>query len=200
MPATEGNLVNAGSGDTQLTTVVSTDPMYVYFPVDERSLRRYRRDSKEKGGQGEEDIKALKIPVLVALEGDPDHINKGIIDFVDNRVNRTTGTIQIRGVLPNPKRVMDDGMRARVKVPVSDPYQALLITERAIGTDQTSKYVWVVNADGVVERRDVQPDRVFDGLVSIKSGLKPKDWVIVNGIQRVREGMKVDAQEVPKAP
>ena len=91
-------------------------------------------------------------------------------------------------MLDNAKLLMDDGMRARVRVPVSDPYKALLINERAIGTDQGIKFVYVVNADHVVERRDIQPARSFDGMLAIKSGLKPAEWIIVNGIQRVRGG------------
>ena len=88
-------------------------------------------------------------------------------------------------------------LRARVRVPVSDPYKALLITERSISSDQTLKYVYVVNADKVVERREVIPDRLFDGLISIKSGLTAKDWIVVNGIQRVRQGAKVEPKQVP---
>ena len=117
----------------------------------------------------------------------------GVIDFADNRVNPGTGTIQVRGVLPNPKRLLDAGMRARVRVRVSDPHKALMVTERAIGTDQGRKFVYVVNDQDVVERRDIELDRLIDGMQVIKEGLKPDDWVIVNGIQRVRDGMKVAA-------
>lgn len=195
---TEGNLVNASGGETLLTTIVAIDPMYVYFNVDEPSLIRYRRENDKEGTHpGGEAIKELKIPVFVAIEGDADYSQKGTIDFVDNKVNRSTGTIQARGILNNPKRLLDDGMRARVRVPVSDPYKVLLINERAIGSDQGIKYVYVVNADNVVERRDVQPDRTFDGLVAIKAGLKGKEWIIVNGIQRVREGIKVEPKQAP---
>ncbi|MHB1422386.1 MAG: efflux RND transporter periplasmic adaptor subunit [Gemmataceae bacterium] len=195
---TEGNLVNVGGGETLLTTIVSIDPVYVYFNVDERALLRYRREyGKANIPQGEDEIKELKIPVFVAIEGDADFSQKGILDFVENRVNRSTGTIPVRGVLENAKQLMDDGMRARVRVPVSDPYTALLINERAIGTDQGIKYLYVVNADNIVERRDIQPDRSFDGLTAIKSGLKATEWVIVNGIQRAREGTKVHPKQAP---
>lgn len=195
---TEGNLVNAGATETPLTTIVSTDPIYVYFNVDERALVRYRREPiKEPKQSGEDAIKELKIPVQVAIEGDNDYTLKGTLDFVENRVNRGTGTIQVRGILTNPGMLLSDGMRARVRVPVSDPHKALLITERAIGTDQDRKYVYIVNSQNVVERRDVKPDRLSDGLVVIKSGLTPQDWVIVNGILRVREGSTVDPKQVP---
>ena len=123
-----------------------------------------------------------------------------MIDFADNRVNPSTGTIQVRGVLPNAKRILDAGMRARVRVPVSDPHKALLVTERAIGTDQGRKFVYVVNDQNVVERRDVKLDRRrATACRSIREGLKPEDWVIVNGIQRVRDGMKVEPKRSPHA-
>ena len=191
---TEGNLVNSG-GESLLTTIVSTNPMYVYFNVDERALIRYRQDYAKGNPKGDESIKELKIPVFVAIEEDANYSRIGTLDFVENRVNRSTGTIQARGILENSDRLLDDGMRARVRIPVSDPYKVLLINERAIGTDQGIKYVYVVNADNVVERRDVRPDRFFDGLVAIKAGLKAKEWVIVNGIQRVREGSKVEPKQ-----
>lgn len=190
-----GNLVNAGGGDTLLTTLVTDDPSYVYFNVDERALLKWRRDY-DKSAKGKEppDVKGMKIPVYVALEGDRGFPQQGVIDFADNRVNPSTGTVLLRGVLANPTHFLADGMRARVRVPVSDPHKALLITERAIGTDQARKFVYVVNAQNVVERRDVATDRSDGGMIAITEGLKPDDRVIVNGIQRVREGMAV----VPK--
>jgi RND family efflux transporter MFP subunit len=199
-----GNLVNAGGGETLLTTLVSVDPIYVYFNVDERSLLRYRREFRKQKDQSgaEPPIKELKIPVFVALEGEEGFPHRGVIDFADNRVNPSTGTIQVRGVLSNAKRIFDDGMRARVRVPISDPYKALMITERAIGTEQGRKFVYVVNDQNLVERRDVTLDRVVDGLQVIRDGLKPEDWVIVNGIQRVRDGIKVEPRKgpMPDAP
>lgn len=194
-----GNLVNAGGGETLLTTLVSVDPMYVYFNVDERSLLRYRKDfrKQKKADDVEPPIKDLKIPVYVALEGETGYPHQGVIDFADNRVNPSTGTVQIRGVLSNAKRMFDDGLRARVHVPVSDPYKALMVTERAIGTEQGRKFVYVVNDKNVVERRDVLLDRVVDGMQVIRDGVKPDEWVIVNGIQRVRAGVEVKPQQVP---
>jgi RND family efflux transporter MFP subunit len=196
---TVGNLVNAGGGDTLLTTIVSVDPMYVYFDVDERALLRYRqtfRKDQNKGG-AEPSVKELKIPIYVALEGEEGYPHHGVIDFADNRVNPSTGTIQARGVLPNAKRILDAGMRARVRVPVSDPHKSLMVTERAIGTDQGRKFVYVVNDQNVVERRDVTLGRSNDGLQVVGEGVKPEDWIIVNGIQRVRDGAKVDPKRAP---
>jgi RND family efflux transporter MFP subunit len=196
---TEGNLVNAGGGETLLTTLVSVDPVYVYFDVDERALLRYRRNfRKGSGGGGEEpSLKDLKIPVNVALEGEEGYPHKGVIDFADNRVNPSTGTIQVRGVLANASRIFDSGMRARVRIPVGEPHKALLFTERAVGTDQGRKFVYVVNDQNVVERRDVKLGRLTDGLQVVREGVKPGDWVIVNGIQRVRDGAKVEPNRVP---
>jgi len=218
---TVGNLVNAGGGETLLTTIVSVDPVYVYFDVDERALLRYRRDfrknkaedkpkadAQEKtpddGGKPKANdeldlssIKALKIPVAVALEGDEGHPYKGVIDFADNRVNPSTGTIQVRGILANPERIFDSGMRARVRIPVSDPHQVMLVTERAIGNDQGRKFVYVVNDQDVALRRDVKVGRLIDGMLVIEDGLKASDWVVINGIQRVRDGLKVQPRRNP---
>jgi len=197
---TVGNLVNAGDGETLLTTIVSVDPMYVYFDVDERALLRYRKEfHKTKGDDdgAQLSIKELKIPIYVALEGEQGYPHQGVIDFADNKVNSSTGTIQVRGVLPNPNQILDAGMRARVRAPVSDPHKVLMVTERAIGTDQGRKFVYVVNEQDVVERRDVTLDRLVDSMQIIREGLEPTDWVIVNGIQRVRDGIKVQRREAP---
>lgn len=214
---TVGNLVNAGGGETLLTTIVSVDPVYVDFDVDERALLRYRRefrkneadaklkaDGKEKAPESNKpddakpkadadpgSIKALKIPVAVALEGDDGHPHKGVIESADNRVNPNTGTIKVRGLVPNPNGIFDPGMRARVRIPVSDPHKVMLVTERAIGSDQGRKYVYVVNDQDVALRRDVKTGRLIGGMLVIEDGLKASDWVVVNGIQRVRDGLKV---------
>jgi RND family efflux transporter MFP subunit len=196
---TVGNLVNAGGGETLLTTVVTVDPMYVYFDVDERALLRYRRhfSGHPNDGGAEPSVKDLKIPVNVGLEGEEGYPRKGVIDFAENRVNPSTGTIQVRGVLPNAGRVLDAGMRARVRIPVGDPHKAVMVTERAIGTDQGLKFVYVVNDQNVAERRDVKLGRLSDGLQVVQGGVKPEDWVIVNGIQRVRDGAEVEPRRMP---
>jgi RND family efflux transporter MFP subunit len=195
-----GNLVNAGGGETLLTTIASVDPMYVYFDVDERALLRYRKDPRyAKPGTDESrmPIKDLKIPVYVGLEGEEGYPHHGMIDFADNKVNPSTGTIQVRGVIPNPKGLLEAGMRARVRIPVSDPHKVLMVTERAVANDQGQKLLYLVNAQNVVERRDVKLGRVEDTLQVIREGLSPEDWVIVNGIQRVREEMKVEPERRP---
>jgi multidrug efflux system membrane fusion protein len=190
-----GNLINAGGGETLLTTVVTVDPIFVYFDVDERSFIRYRdmRDQMNKDGAPQPaTLKEAGIPVFVAREGEQGFPHKGVLDFADVKFNPSTGTVQVRGVLPNANGIFDDGMRARVRVSVTGPTKAILVTERAVGTDQDRRFVYVVNAENTVERRDVRLGRVSDGLQVIEEGLKPDEWVIVNGIQRVRDGMKVE--------
>jgi multidrug efflux system membrane fusion protein len=189
-----GNLVNAGGGETLLTTLVSVDPMYVYFDVDERSLLRYRESRRKevKANEPQPHLKDLHIPVYVGLEGEEGFPHKGEIDFADNRVNPSTGTFQVRGVLSNSQRIFEDGMRARVRIPVGQPRKVVMVTERAVGTDQGRKFVYVVDADNIAERRDVTPGRLVDGLLIIREGLKSDERVVVNGIQRVRDRAKVE--------
>jgi multidrug efflux system membrane fusion protein len=196
---TLGNLVNVGGGETLLTTVVTVDPMYVYFDVPERKLLEYR-DQFDKGKKKDgprPPLKDLKIPVEVALEGEKGYSHHGFLEFADNKVNPNTGTIQVRGKLPNPRRDLDAGMRARVRIPVSAPHEVLMVTERAVGNDQGRKFLYVVNDQNLVERRDVTLGRKEDGMQIIQDGLKKEDWVIVNGIQRVRDGVKVDPKRGP---
>jgi RND family efflux transporter MFP subunit len=219
-----GNLVNPAGGETVLTTVVAEDPMYVYFDVDERSLLRYMREGllvlavtalgsaspcapapmlpqalipSQVGAWRSLSQKEVKTPVYVGLDGEDGYPHKGLLDFADNAVNPRTGTILVRGVLPNSGGMLGDGMRARVRVPVSAPHEALLITERAVGTEQGQKYVYVIDDQDVAGRRDVTPGRPQGGLVVITQGLNADDWVVVNGTQRVRDGMKVQPRRVP---
>jgi multidrug efflux pump subunit AcrA (membrane-fusion protein) len=242
-----GNLINAGGGETLLTTITAIDPIYVSFNVDERNLLGYLREHHRDGDKPSDTevkagrtqiaaqamasrafslsgagapawpgaladlrvatidpyslrvgtLKELRIPVEVALDGDKGYPHLGLLDFADNQVNPSTGTILVRGVLPNKKQILGPGMRARVRVPVGQPRKRVMITERAIGTDQTRRFVYVVNEENTVERRDVTLGRLADGLQIIQEGLEPDDWVIVNGIQRVRDGIKVDPKRGP---
>jgi RND family efflux transporter MFP subunit len=203
--AAVGDLVNAGGGETLLATIAPVDPMYVYFDVDERSLLRYRRDfgkGKEKAGAQQPSLKDLQIPVQVGLEGDQGYPHKGVLETADNSINPGTGTIEVCGVLANPNGLLDDGMRARARIPIGDPHPVLMITERAIGNEQGRKFVYVVDAENKARRRDVTLGRASDGMQVVREGLQPDDWVVVNGIQRVRDGMKVDPQreKMPGAP
>jgi RND family efflux transporter MFP subunit len=196
----EGDLINAGGGDTLLTTIVTVGPIYVYFNIPESALLRYRQDlRKQRKIEGAVDppVAELKIPVYVALDGDTGFPHKGVIDYASPNADAGTGTFEVRALLLNERGNLHDGNNARVSVLVSDPYKGMLVTERAIGNEQGRKFVYVVNTENVVERRDVTLGRVFDGLQVVTSGISKDDRVIVNGIQRVRDGMTAKPTEVP---
>ncbi|MGN6573915.1 MAG: efflux RND transporter periplasmic adaptor subunit [Pseudolabrys sp.] len=190
-----GNLVTGGtSGNTTLlATIVSQDPIHFEFTFDEASYLRYERASK----QGQEDVASRNAGVEVALklidEKDFDH--KGRMDFVDNVIDRTTGTIRGRAKFANPDAVFTPGMFARVRVPASPPYQALLVPDVAIGSEQVRKFVLVVDSDGAAQQKYVTLGQLVGDLRVIKDGIAPTDRVIVNGIAKVRAGQKVNAQE-----
>jgi RND family efflux transporter MFP subunit len=200
---TKGNLVR---GDNELlTTIVSLDPMYVYFNVSERDLLRLQQEARSSRPPGatQPNIKSQQIPVYLGLASEEDYPHEGVIDFADNRVNPGTGTIRVRGTFDNAKRIFKPGLFARVRVPTSEPYQALLVAERAIGIDQGMKYVLVMDDKNVVKRQFVELGALQDdGLRVIKAGLQPGEWIVVNGMQRARPGKPVTPQraEMPMRP
>lgn len=183
---TVGNLVDANK--TVLTTIVSVDPIYVYFDVDERTfltLMQQVREGKLEGG------KEQVIPVYLGLTTDKGYPFKGRIDFVENRVNPATGTIRTRGTFPNPKppvgrRILEAGLFARIRVPLGKPKPTLLVADRAIGTDQARKFVYVVNDKNEVVFRPVQLGPMHEGLRAISEGLAAGERIIIDGLQRVR--------------
>jgi RND family efflux transporter MFP subunit len=188
---TVGNLVNAGGTDPVLTTIVSIDPIYLYFNIDERSLQRYQKTAAERTAQGSK-IKEGKFPFTFGLDSDQGFPHQGVLDFANNRVDRETGTIQVRGVVANPKGQFVPGSRVRVRIPFGDPYQAILVPDTAILTDQDKKYLLVVNEKNVVIRRDIKPGRLLDDGMRVVSAvdkdqeIKPSDWIVVVGLQRAR--------------
>jgi multidrug efflux system membrane fusion protein len=189
---TEGNLVNGGTGGaTVLATIVSIDPVYVYFDADERSILKYRALARAGTRPS---ARYEQIPVELGLANENDFPHKGRIDFVDPRIDATTGTGRGRGVFPNPDDQLSPGFYARVRIPGSGRYPALLVSDRAIATDQDQKFVLVVNEQNVAEYRAVKPGPSIDGLRVIREGLKPGEWLVVEGIQMVRSGMTVDPQ------
>jgi RND family efflux transporter MFP subunit len=192
---TEGNLVQAGpTGGTLLTTLVSVDPMYVYFDVDERTVLRVRqliREGKLKSAR------EITWPVLLGLANEDGYPRQGTIDFVDNQVNPKTGTLRVRGVFPNKDETLSPGYFARVRVPIGHPHNALLISDRAIDSDQGQKIVYVVDHDNKVAVRPIRPGSLHDGLRAAEDGLKAGDRVIVTGIQQVRPGLLVEPTVVP---
>jgi RND family efflux transporter MFP subunit len=207
---TKGNLANSSGNDSLLTTVVSVDPMYFYCYVNERIYENYKKvlreqAKKKEAGKGDPAAK-LDIPVEMALISDVGFPHKGYVDFVDNRIDPTTGAIKVRARFANPegpngKRRLTAGAFARIRVVVGDPYEAILVADRAILSAQSVKYVLVVNKsnDNVVERVDIEPaGRVQEnGLHVVKAGLKGDEWVIVEGVNRARPGVSVAPKEAP---
>jgi RND family efflux transporter MFP subunit len=193
-----GNLVTGGTGGntTMLATIVSTDPIYFEFTFDEASFLRYERLAKTGN-----DIASRGASVQVALklidENDFDHA--GRMDFVDNAIDRSTGTIRGRAVFANSNDIFTPGMFARVRVPGSPLYEALLVPDAAIGTEQAKKFVLTVNADNTVAQKYVTLGQITsDNLRVIKDGIGPDDRLIVNGLLRARPGQKVTPQEEGK--
>jgi RND family efflux transporter MFP subunit len=192
---TVGNLVQAGdmSGGTVLTTIVSVHPMYAYFDVDEHTVLRVKELIRE--GQVSTPDNA-HIPVWLGLANEDGYPHRGIVHFVDNQINSKTGTLRVRGAFPNKPEVLSPGYFARVRVPISAPHKALLITERALDTDQGQKIVYVVDKDNRVSSRPVRLGALHDGLREVADGLTPGEQVIVNGLQQVRPGMTVEPKLV----
>jgi RND family efflux transporter MFP subunit len=190
-----GNLVTGGTGGntTMLATIVSTDPIYFEFTFDEASYLRYERLSKN--GQ---DIASRNGSVKIALklidENDFDH--EGRMDFVDNVIDRSTGTIRGRAVFSNPNEVFTPGMFARVRVPGSPPYEALLVPDAAIGTEQARRYVMVIDAQDTARQRYVTLGQLTsDNLRVIKDGIGPDDRIVVSGLMQARPGAKVRPEQ-----
>jgi RND family efflux transporter MFP subunit len=226
-----GNLVNADI--TALTTIVTVDPMYAYFDVDERTYLNLV-ESVERGegvsfSQSAVDqlnaaaatvglmssplglppllavpglLPRQSLPVLMRLANQEDFSTVGRINFLDNRLNATTGTIRMRGVFDNPRGYLKSGLFVRIRLPIGNPYSTLLIPDEAIQSDQGRKYVFVVNNQNTVEYRPVQIGQAIHGLRAIKEGLSQNERVVVGGVQRVRPGTVVEAedQEPAKAP
>jgi RND family efflux transporter MFP subunit len=190
----KGALLTGGTGSgTLLTKIVDEQPMYVYFDVDERSLLRYMRQRTDSRNTDPGSLRELGIDCYVRLADEKDFPHKGKLDFVESEVNTSTGTARLRGVFENKDDALSSGLFVRVRVPASEPYQALLIPERALATDQSVKYVYVVGDDGIATRRTVELGPQRGDMRIVSSGLKTGERVIVKGLQRVRPGQKVEA-------
>ncbi|KPA07915.1 efflux RND transporter periplasmic adaptor subunit [Pantoea agglomerans] len=187
---TAGNLVTAGDSASVLTTLVSQQQMYVYFDVDENTFLNYQAMAR----QGQQ---RHALPVEIALVGEQGFPHQGKIDFLDNQLTASTGTIRMRALLDNQQRQFTPGLFARVRLPGSAQFEAVLIDDKAVLTDQDRKYVYVVDGEGKAQRRDIQPGAMVDGLRIVKSGLQSGDKVIITGLQKVfMPGMPVTAQPV----
>jgi RND family efflux transporter MFP subunit len=194
---TQGNLVQAGPPDaTLLTTVVSLDPVYVYFEGDEQTYLRYGAMARAGARPSSRDTRN---PIQLGLANEQGFPHTGYVDFVDNQLNPETGTIRARGVFTNKDRVFTPGLFARLKLIGSARYRAVLVLDRAIGTDQDKKFVLALKPDSTVEYRSVRVGRLVDGMRIVTAGLKGGDLIVINGLQRVRPGMKVAPTVAPMA-
>lgn len=185
-----GNLVNADS--TVLTTVVSLDPIRFTFDGSEALYLKYQRDNRDGRRKSSRDASN---PVLIRLQDESEYRWKGRMDFVDNALSSGTGTIRGRAEVDNPGGFLTPGMFGHLRLLGSAPYSALLVPDKAVQTDQTVQVVYVLGADGVVKERQVDPGPVVGGLRVIKSGLKPADVVVIDGLTRVKPGDKAKGMQ-----
>jgi multidrug efflux system membrane fusion protein len=189
---TEGNYVSGVSAaNTLLTTIVSIDPVYVYADIDEDTLLKFNalalNKKLETDAQGH-------IPVELQLADETEFSHRGYIESFDNRLNPNTGSILLRAVFPNDNGVIVPGLFARIRIPVSERHPVMLITERAIGTDQSQKYVLTLTPTNTLAYQSVKLGPVIDGKRIVRDGLQGNEKIVVNGLQRVRPGMPVNAQ------
>jgi len=194
---TIGNQVNGVAGQaTVLTTIQSIDPMYCYVDVNEQAILKYQRLAREKKRVSARDA---RIPTFMGLANEDSFPHAGVVDFVDNKISVGTGTLVGRGVFPNADGYLTPGFFARVLLPGSGRYEALLVPDAAVQTDQDSKYLLVVKPDDTAEVRPVKLGALFGKLRAIESGVTEHDRVIVKGLQLARPGSKVSPTEVPLA-
>jgi multidrug efflux system membrane fusion protein len=197
---TEGNLVSSGPGEaTLLTTVVSLDPVYAYFDADEQIFLKYSAAAGPKGSTGPQGP-ALRgglrnpraeLPIRMALSNDEGFPRIGQLDFVDNQLDSATGTIRGRAVFRNTDGQLTPGLFVRLRLAGTQSYRGRLIQDRAVGTDLSKKFVYVVGANNQIEYRSVTLGPLIDGLRVVRSGLEAGESVVINGLQRIRPGAQV---------
>ena len=186
---TEGNLVHGGTGDaTVLTTIVSLDPIHAYFEANERAHLKYVRLSRSGERPSSREVQN---PVYLRLADEEGFPHRGHMDFVDNRLDPNTGTMTGRAIFPNPDRVLTPGLFGRVRIPGSGVHEALLIPDAAIGSDQTEKYVYVLNEDNSIGYRKIVTGPLVHGLRVVREGLQPEERIVVVGLMRIYPGIKV---------
>lgn len=190
---TSGNLVTAGS--THLSTLVSTQHLYAYFDIDEGAYMRQVRSLLPLQAAD----KIARTPAKLVLATQPDVELNGHLDFLDNQVNSRTGTLRARAIVSNAQGALTPGLYARIQLPVSINYAAMLVRDEAIGTDQGQRYVLVIDHDGVARYRSVTLGPKLAGLRVIRNGLREGEQIVVNGLQRTRPGGRVTAQPVQMA-
>lgn len=192
---TPGNLVQAGPPDaTLLTTVVSLDPIYAYFEGDEQTYLKYAALARNGSRPNS---RYSRTPVHLGLADEQGFPHEGYVDFVDNQLNPDAGTIRLRAVFPNKDHRFTPGLFARIRLVGSGTYPATLVLDRAVGTDQDKKFVLVLKPDSTVDYRSVQLGRLVDGFRVVTSGLEPGEQIVINGLQRIRPGIKVTPTVAP---
>jgi RND family efflux transporter MFP subunit len=191
-----GAWVSAGAvaNSTLLTTVVTEDPIHIYFDVNENNWIKYRRLAEQGKAAGAGRVGAK---VELGLPDEKGFPTKGTVDFVDNRLDLSTGTMRARAVVDNKTGLYSAGMFARVRVQGTESYEAVMIPDEAVGTDQTNKFALVVAEDGMVSRKPLVLGPVIDGLRVIRQGLAKDDVVVIKGLQRARAGTKVAMKDEP---
>lgn len=200
---TVGNLVNAGGSDPLLTTIVSVDPIRIYFNVDERSMQRYAKGIGARGGSLVDllaNLKDQKATFMFALDGETEFTHEGVLRFGDNRVDPSTGTVQVYGIVPNDKGMFVPGSRVRVRLTIGNPYPASLVPDTAILSDQDKRYVLIVDDKNTVRRRNVTLGAVTDDgqrvilpAEKLPEGETVASWqVIVDNLQRARLNYPVE--------
>jgi RND family efflux transporter MFP subunit len=190
-----GNLIQAGQsgGGTLLTTIVSVDPIYAYFDVDEHTVQHVQQMIRAGSAESARDT---EIPIWLGLANEEGFPHRGTVNFIDNQLRPSTGTLPVRGVFPNPAEALLPGYFARIHVPIGNPHKALLISDRALEMDQGQKVVFFVDKENKVESRPVRLGALHDGLREIVEGLQAGDRVIVNGLQQVQPGITVNSTQV----
>jgi RND family efflux transporter MFP subunit len=186
-----GELVGAATPPTQLATIVALDPIYVNFNVNEQDVLEIRAEARRRH-LTPADLR--QVPVEVGLQSETGYPHVGKLDYAAPTVNQSTGTLAARGIIPNPNRVLLPGYFVRVRVPIEKQADALLVPDTALGSDQSGRYVLIVNGENVVEQRKVTIGQLDDGLRVIESGIKPDDRVVIAGLLRVIPSQKVDPQ------
>ncbi|MHC4130889.1 MAG: efflux RND transporter periplasmic adaptor subunit [Planctomycetota bacterium] len=192
-----GNLVGSGGDKTLLTSVVKLDPMYVYFNISESLLVQVLRErgetdrQKRKTGQKRQ----TDIKLYISFAGENDYQYEGIIDYIDNKVDPSTGTVEMRGVLPNENLLFYPGMFVNIRIPETTETPSLLVDEKAISTDLGGKFLLIVDDQNIVERRYVKLSQLYEQMRVIEEGIQPQERYVVNGIQRARPGLPVTPKE-----
>jgi RND family efflux transporter MFP subunit len=188
---TKGNLVT--QDQTTLTSIVSIAPIYVYFDVEERTVLRIHQKMLDKKLKT---YREARMPVFVGTQIETGFPHEGFIDFVDNKLDTSTGTLRVRGQFPNKDHVLSPGISVRVRVPLGEKQKSMLVADTAVGTDQGEKFLFVVNDKNVVEQRPVRLGPLRDKMRVVESGVKPGEWIVVRGLQRIRPGDVVEPTRV----